>query len=108
MYSLTVLHATKCIAQSALQHGAVSFIKIPYKRSLIFEKSAQPATTWEKWFTTTKLAILAKENVRVERFLRPRPTTAKFDYPEEPNYQPALHDETSRDTPKRTGTSREK
>ena len=40
---------------------------------------------WEKWFETVKLAITAKENIQVEKLLRPRPQNADLDYPHEPH-----------------------
>ena len=49
----------------------------------------------EKWITTTKLAISAKENIQVEKLLRPKPTTEELDYPKEPIYEPAHPDETT-------------
>ena len=48
-----------------------------------------------KWITTTKLASSAKENIQVEKLLRPKPTAEELEYPEEPIYEPALPDETT-------------
>ena len=76
------------MAQSAMSRSPIGV-------ALFWEKAAQPTTTWEKWFTTTTLAISAKENVQVERLLRPRPTVAELDYPQEAIYEPALPDETT-------------
>ena len=45
--------------------------------------------------TTTKLAILAKKNIQVEKLLRLKPTAAEFYYPQEPSYEPAHPDETT-------------
>ena len=58
-------------------------------------KCAQLTTSWEKWITKTKLAISAKENIQVEKLLRPKPTAVELDYPQEPIYEPALPDETT-------------
>ena len=76
------------MVQSALSRSPIGV-------ALFREKGAQPTTNWEKLFTNTKLAILAKENVRVERILRPRPIAAELDYPKESIYRPALPDETT-------------
>ena len=73
------------MAQSALSRSSIGV-------ALLWEKGAQPTTTWEKWFTTTKLAISSKENAQVERLLRPRPTAPELDYPQKPIYEPALPD----------------
>ena len=68
----------------------------PIGVALFWEKGAQPTTTWEKWITTTtKLAISVKENIQVEKLLRPKPTAEELDYPKEPIYEPALPDETT-------------
>ena len=51
--------------------------------------------TWEKWFTTAKLAIIAKESIQIDKLIRPRPTKAELDYPQEPIYEPTTSDETT-------------
>ena len=76
------------MAQSVLSRSPIGV-------ALFWEKGAQPTTTWEKWITTTKLAISAKENIQVERLVRPKPTVEELDYPQEPIYEPALLDETT-------------
>ena len=72
-----------------------AILRSPIGIPLFWEKGAQPITTWEKWITTTKLAISAKENIQVEQLLRPRPTREELDYLQEPIYEPALPDETT-------------
>ena len=76
------------MAQSVLSRSPIGV-------ALFWEKGAQPTITWEKWITATKLAISAKENIQVERLLRPKPTVEELDYPQEPIYEPALPDETT-------------
>ena len=76
------------MAQSALTRSPIGV-------ALLWEKGAQLKTTKEKWITTTKLVISAKENIQVEKLLRPKPTAEELDYPKEPNYEPALTDETT-------------
>ena len=76
------------MAQSVLSRSSIGV-------ALFWEKGAQPTTTWEKWITTTKLAISAKENIQVEKLLRPKPRVQELDYPQEPIYQPALPDGTT-------------
>ena len=83
------------MAQSALTRSPIGV-------ALFWEKGAQPKTTWEKWLTTTKLAISAKENIRFEKLLRPRPTAEELDYPQKLTYEPTLPDETRGKTPERT------
>ena len=76
------------MAQSALTRS-------PIVVALFWEKKPQATTKWEKWITTTKPAISAKENIQVEKLLRPKPTAEELDYPKEPIYEPALPDETT-------------
>ena len=76
------------MAQSVLSQSPIGV-------ALFWEKGAQPTTTWEKWITTTKQAISDKENIKVEKLLRPKPTIEELDYPQEPIYEPALPDETT-------------
>ena len=42
-----------------------------------------------------KTSHIAKENIQVEKLLRPKPTAEELDYPKEPIYEPALPDETT-------------
>ena len=76
------------MAQSALTRS-------PTGVAIFWEKGAQPTTTWENRITTTELAISAKENIQVEKLLRPKLTAEELDYPKEPIYEPALPDETT-------------
>ena len=70
------------MAQSALTRSPIGV-------ALFWEKGAQP-TTWE--VDNHNIAISAKENVQVEKLLRPKPTAEEQDYPQEPIYEPALPD----------------
>ena len=76
------------MAQSVLSRSPIGV-------ALFWEKGAQLQTTWEKRITTTKLAISAKENIQVEKLLRPKPIIEELGYPQEPIYEPALPDETT-------------
>ena len=63
--------------------------------TLYWDNGPQPNIVWEKWFETVKLAITAKENIQVEKLLRPGPQNAELDYPHEPLYEPPTSDETT-------------
>ena len=76
------------MAQSAIA-------KSPIGVTLYWDNGPQPNIVWEKWFETVKLAITAKENIQVEKLLRPRPQNAELDYPHEPCYEPPTSDETT-------------
>ena len=49
---------------------------------------------WDKWTCTAKLAIITNEDLQIEKLLRPRPTNADIDYPQEPLYELPIVDET--------------
>ena len=76
------------MAQSAIA-------KSPIGVTLYWDNGPQPNIVWEKWFETVKLAITAKENIQVEKLLRPRRQSAELDYPHEPCYEPPTSDETT-------------
>ena len=76
------------MAQSAIA-------KSPFGVTLFWDKGPEPNITWEKWFSTAKLAIMPKESIQVDKLLRPRPTSAELDYPQEPIYEPTTSDETT-------------
>ena len=76
------------MAQSAMA-------KSPIGVTLYWDNRPQPNIVWEKWFETVKLAITAKENIQVEKLLRPKPQNRELDYPHEPMYEPPTSDETT-------------
>ena len=49
---------------------------------------------WNKWMCKAKLAIITNEDLPNEKLLRPRPTNADIDYPQEPLYELPFADET--------------
>ena len=57
-----------------MAHSALA--KSPIGVTLFWDKGPQPNVTWEKWFSTAKLAIIAKESIQVDKLIRPRPTKA--------------------------------
>ena len=61
------------------------------------DKTPQNKSVWEKWFSTAKLAIIAKETIPVDKPLRPRPTSAELKYPQEPIYEPPTSDATAKE-----------
>ena len=57
-----------------------------------------PPIRWEKWLIQVKLAILARENITLDKLLQSKPTTVRL--PAEPKYEMATEDateETERD-----------
>ena len=78
-------------------HGAVSNGVTAIGVTLFWDTGPQPNTMWEKRFSTAKLAITARDNVQVEKILRPKPGYGEQEYPHEPIYEPPTSDLTTRD-----------
>ena len=83
-----------------IQHGAFSSFMVTNERGPILDNRC-PTNNDEKRITTTKLAISAKENIQVEKLLRPRSKAVELDYLKEPIYESALPDETTAEKSKR-------
>ena len=84
---------TALFAQSHITQSVMA--KSPVGLTLYWVNGPQPNIVWEKWFERVKLAITAKENVQVEKLLRPKPHNRELDYPHEPMYEPPTADETT-------------
>ena len=65
--------------------------------AVFWDKTPQNKSVWEKWFSTAKLAIIAKETIQVDKLLRPRPTSAELKYAQEPIYEPPTSDATAKE-----------
>ena len=66
---------------------AQSTLKSPIGVPLFWEAGANPNQEWAQWFSTFKLAVMAKENLKVEKLLRTKPTQADFFYSTMPSLE---------------------
>ena len=60
--------------------------------------TSDPPIKWEKWRIHVKLAILVRENIRLDTLLQPKPTNVRL--PAKPKYEVPIEDathETERD-----------
>ena len=64
---------------------AHSAIKSPIGVPLFWEAGGNPNHEWAQWFSTFKLAVMAKENLKADKLLRTKPTPADLFYPAMPN-----------------------
>ena len=81
IYDLSSLFSiTHHMAQSAS-------IKSPLGFPLIWDNGANPEEEWEQWFFTLKLAVMAKENLKVDKLLRTKPIPADLFYPAMPSLE---------------------
>ena len=69
---------------------AQSAIKTPLGVPVFWESGANPTTEWTTWFGTLKMAIMARDNLQVDKLLKLKPTRAELFYPILPTYEDAL------------------
>ena len=60
-------------------------LKPPMGVPLFGESGANPGQEWSPWFSTFKLAVMAKENIKIDKLLRRKPTPADLFYPAMPS-----------------------
>ena len=82
------------MAQSSTQ-------KSPIGVPLFWESGANLNQEWSHWFSTFKLAVMAKENLKVDKLLRTKPTPADLFYPAMPSLEEARQKESEEETRKR-------
>ena len=63
--------------------------KSPIAVPLFWESDANPNQEWSQWFSTFKIAVMAKENLKVDKLLRTKPTPADLFYPAMPSLEEA-------------------
>ena len=55
-------------------------LKSPKGVPLFWKTGTNPGQEWSKWFSIFKLAVMAKENLKVDKLLRTKPTPADLFY----------------------------
>ena len=88
------------MAQSSTQ-------KSPIGVALFWESGVNPNQEWSQWFSTFKLAVMAKENLKVDKLLRTKPTPADLFYPAMPPLEEARQNESEEETRRETSETRE-
>ena len=61
--------------------------KSPIGGPIFWETGANALNEWQAWFSTFKMAVMAKENMQVEQLQRNRPTLNDLSYPTIPSYE---------------------
>ena len=56
------------------------------------QPTSDPPIRWEKWRIQVKLAVLARENITLDKLFQPKPTTVRL--PAEPKYEMPIEDAT--------------
>ena len=80
---------------------AQSALKFPIGVPLFWESGANPNQEWAQWFSTFKLAVMAKENLKVDKLLRTKPTPADLFYPAMPSFEEQRPNESEEEARKR-------
>ena len=80
---------------------AQSTLKSPIGVPLFWETGANPNQEWAQCFSTFKLAVMAKENLKVHKLLRTKPTPADLFYPAMPSLEEQRPNETEEELRKR-------
>ena len=80
---------------------AQSTMKSPIGVPLFWESGANPANEWQTLFCTFKMAVMAKENMHVDRLLRLKPTANNLFYPIMPTYEERIETTSEEENRKR-------
>ena len=71
-----------------------SIPKTPLGVPVFWESGANPTSEWSTWFGNLKMAIMARDNLVVDKLLKLKPTKAELFYPTLPTYEDAFEGET--------------
>ena len=74
---------------------AQSAIRIPLGVPLFWESGANPPVEWSTWFGTLKMAIMARDNLQVDKLLKLKPSRTELPYPTLPTYEKLFDGETA-------------
>ena len=71
-------------------------MKSPIGVPLFWESGANPSNEWQTWFSTFKMAVMAKENMHVDLLLRIKPTANDLFYPIMPTLEERVENQVRR------------
>ena len=73
---------------------AQSALKTPLGVPAFWETGENPPTEWSTWFGTLKMAIMARDNLQVDKLLKLKPAKTELPYPTLPTYEEPFDGET--------------
>ena len=73
--------------QIARDHMAQSSVKTPLGVPPFWDSGANPTTERNTWFGTLKMAIMARDNLQVDKLLKLKPARTELPYPTIPTYE---------------------
>ena len=68
--------------------------KTPLGVPVFWESGANPQSEWNTWFRTLKVAIMARDNLVVDKLLKLKPSRAELFYTSLPKYEEPFEEET--------------
>ena len=80
---------------------AQSTMKSPIGVPLFWENGANQTNEWQTWFSTFKMAAMAKENMHVDLLLRLKPTANDLFYPIMPTLEERIENKSEEENRKR-------
>ena len=75
-------------------------MKSPIGVPLFWESGANPTNEWQTWFSTFKMAVMAKENMHVDLLLKLKPTANDLFYPILPTLEERVETQARKKTEK--------
>ena len=84
-----------------LLHMAQS-AKTPLGVNPFWEQGATPPIEWKQWFSTLKMAIMARDSIEVDKLLKLKPQPTDLFYPTLPTYEEEFEGETEDEARNRT------
>ena len=89
------------ILYSDTLHHMAQPAKTPLGVNLFWEVGAPPPIEWKQWFATLKMAIMARDNIKLDKLLKLKQQPADLFYPPHPTYEEELEGETDEEGRKR-------
>ena len=77
-------------------------LKSPIGVPFFWESGANSGQEWDQWFSTFKLAVMAKGNLKVDKLLRTKPTPVDLFYPAMPSLEDPRPNESEEEARKET------
>ena len=68
--------------------------KTPLGVNPFWEQGATPPIEWKQWFSTLKMAIMARDSIEVDKLLKLKPQPTDLFYPTLPTYEEESEGET--------------
>ena len=85
---------TRQLAYSNILLNMAQSAKTPLGVNAFWDSGAKPPTEWKHWFSTNKMAIIARDIIEKDKLLRLKPQPTDLFYPTLPTYEEQFEGET--------------